>query len=171
MPADPVQRRFSVWSFSSFCPPRLSRMIEAAWILAGKLRRSPVSEIATKMIGCDKMSIVNWERGHSVPRINLMAGVTRFLGFSPFRRGGDLAQRLVNHRQALGRTQKEFAHLIGVDPSTLARWERGERKPNGALLKVVEGVIGESFPSDDVDAKKGDRQDGKRCDDQFQWKR
>jgi transcriptional regulator with XRE-family HTH domain len=96
---------------------------------------------AARMIGCDKMSIVNWERGHSVPRINRMAGVTRFLGFNPFPCGGTLAQQLVNHRKALGRTQKEFARQIGVDPSTLSRWERGEREPNGGFRKAVEALL------------------------------
>jgi len=30
-----------------------------------------------------------------------------------------------------------FARQIGVDPSTLARWERGERKPEKTFLKSV----------------------------------
>lgn len=37
---------------------------------------------------------------------------------------------------SLGRSQKEAAQRIGVDPSTLAKWERGERKPKGNLLCV-----------------------------------
>jgi transcriptional regulator with XRE-family HTH domain len=32
-----------------------------------------------------------------------------------------MAHRLVNHRKALGMTQKEFARQMGVDPSILAR--------------------------------------------------
>jgi transcriptional regulator with XRE-family HTH domain len=96
---------------------------------------------AAKIIGCDKMSIVNWERGHTVPRINHMAGVTRFLGCNPFPNGGTLAQQLVNHRKALGRTQKEFARQIGVDPSTLSRWERGEREPKGRFQMLVEALF------------------------------
>jgi DNA-binding XRE family transcriptional regulator len=45
-----------------------------------------------RIIGCNQMSIVNWEKGHTQPRINKMAGVERFLkdgrvliaGFEPF---------------------------------------------------------------------------------------
>ena len=32
---------------------------------------------------------------------------------------------------------------IGVDPSTLARWERGEREPTGAFLERVKRFLHE----------------------------
>jgi transcriptional regulator with XRE-family HTH domain len=70
---------------------------------------------AAKMIGCDEMSVVNWEKGHRSPRVNQMAGVVNFLGFNPFQNGDTMAHRLVNHRKALGITQKEFAGQLGVD--------------------------------------------------------
>ncbi len=39
---------------------------------------------AAKTIGCDKMTVVNWEKGHRAPRINHLSGVVKFLGFDPF---------------------------------------------------------------------------------------
>ena len=90
-----------------------------------------------KVIGCDEMSIVNWERGHTIPRITHMAGVTRFLGCNPFPSAETLAERLVNRRKARGITQKEFARQIGVDLSTLARWERGKREPKSLFRQVL----------------------------------
>jgi len=92
---------------------------------------------AAKIIGCDEMSIVNWEKGHRSPRVNHMAGVVQFLGFNSFQNGDTMAHRLVSHRKALGMTQKEFAQQIGVNPSTLARWERGEREPTANFLNHV----------------------------------
>jgi DNA-binding XRE family transcriptional regulator len=86
------------------------------------------------------MSIVNWEKGHRCPRVNHMAGVVEFLGFNPFQNGDTMAHRLVNHRKAHGMTQKDFAGQIGVDPSTLARWERGERIPIGRFATKVEDL-------------------------------
>ena len=47
------------------------------------LRQKDVAEI----IGCNEMTVVNWEKGHSQPRINLMARVTKFLGFNPIPKG------------------------------------------------------------------------------------
>ena len=43
-------------------------------------------------------------------------------------------------RQKLGRSQSEFALMIGVSVSTLQNWEQGRRRPVGpaqALLKVA----------------------------------
>ena len=43
-------------------------------------------------------------------------------------------------RENLGRTQTEFAMMIGVSVATLRNWEQGRRVPEGparALLKVV----------------------------------
>jgi putative transcriptional regulator len=43
-------------------------------------------------------------------------------------------------REALGKSQSEFALMIGVSVSTLQNWEQGRRSPEGparALLKVA----------------------------------
>lgn len=43
-------------------------------------------------------------------------------------------------RQSLGKSQSEFAMMIGVSVSTLQNWEQGRRQPDGparALLKVA----------------------------------
>jgi putative transcriptional regulator len=44
-------------------------------------------------------------------------------------------------RRKLGKTQTEFAGMIGVSLATLRNWEQGRRKPDGpamALLRVAE---------------------------------
>ena len=38
---------------------------------------------AARIIGCNVMSVVNWEKGHTQPRVNHMAGIVNFLGFVP----------------------------------------------------------------------------------------
>jgi len=43
-------------------------------------------------------------------------------------------------RQRLGKSQAQFANMIGVSVSTLQNWEQGRRRPVGparALLKVA----------------------------------
>jgi putative transcriptional regulator len=43
-------------------------------------------------------------------------------------------------RQQLGKTQAEFARMIGVSVATLQNWEQGRRRPEGparALLRVA----------------------------------
>jgi putative transcriptional regulator len=64
------------------------------------------------------------------------------------RRGRQTASREFNFlpddiraiRRRLGKSQVEFALLIGVSPATLRNWEQGRRTPDGparALLKVA----------------------------------
>jgi len=43
-------------------------------------------------------------------------------------------------RNRLGKSQPEFAHMIGVNVATLRNWEQGRREPDGparALLRVA----------------------------------
>jgi transcriptional regulator with XRE-family HTH domain len=47
----------------------------------------------------------------------------------------------VGRRTTLGRSQKEAAWEIGVDPGTLARWERGKREPIGGFLARVKAFL------------------------------
>jgi transcriptional regulator with XRE-family HTH domain len=52
-----------------------------------------------------------------------------------------LAEQLVRQRTRLGLSQKEFAEHLGVDPSTLAKWEQGRRDPAGAFLARVKRLM------------------------------
>jgi transcriptional regulator with XRE-family HTH domain len=66
-----------------------------------------------------------------------MPAIIRFLGYNPLPPAKSMGGRLVRQRTALGLTQKESAKCVAVDPSTLAKWERGEREPQGAFLGRV----------------------------------
>jgi transcriptional regulator with XRE-family HTH domain len=101
------------------------------------LRQIDVAEI----VGCDEMTVVNWEKGYSIPRINHMGKVVEFLGFNPLQKCDTLAQRIVSHRKALGLTQKLLASQLAVNPSTLAKWGRGERAPTGRYFRRVAEML------------------------------
>jgi transcriptional regulator with XRE-family HTH domain len=95
-----------------------------------------------KIIGCDETTVVNWEKGYASPRINHMPKVVEFLGFDPLQKCDTLAQQIVSYRKARGVTQKVFAQQLGIDPSTLARWERGEREPRRQFATLVTARVG-----------------------------
>ena len=117
-------------------PKTIGEMVRKRRLDLG-LRQADVAEI----VGCDTMTVVNWEKGHTgLPQINHMAGLVRFLGFDPMPKGGAMAERLVNYRIARGKTQKAFAGELQVDPSTLSKWERGERQPTGKYLDRVSAL-------------------------------
>ena len=89
-------------------------------------------------IGCNELSVLNWEKSYTSPRIDQMAKIIKFLGYNPLSKGTTIAERIAHHRQTFGMTQKQFARKIGIDPTTLARWERGERCPRGKFLETLQ---------------------------------
>jgi transcriptional regulator with XRE-family HTH domain len=98
-------------------------------------------------LGVSKATVHNWEINHSNPSLREIPAIIRFLGYNPAPVSTEWSVRLVQARTSLGLSQKESAHRIGVDPSTLARWERGDREPTGNLayrastfLTTVEAV-------------------------------
>lgn len=92
-------------------------------------------------IGVNRASIANWECNRTEPGIEYMPAIIRFLGYNPMPQKEDCASRLVQCRTILGLTQKESAHRMGVDPSTLAKWERGERVPAGDYAVRAERLL------------------------------
>jgi transcriptional regulator with XRE-family HTH domain len=101
--------------------------------LGMKLLQRDVAE----QLGVDKTSVFNWEANTSNPEVRYMPAIIRFLGYNPLPAANTLAEQLVRQRTSLGLSQKESAGRIGVDSGTLAKWERGEREPAGALLSRV----------------------------------
>jgi site-specific DNA recombinase len=105
--------------------------------LSMKLHQRQVAE----RIGVDECNIFNWESNTRQPQVRFMPAIVRFLGYDPLPPPTTWAERLVRHRTTHGLTQDEAARQIGVDSSTLARWERGEREPTGALAKCAERFL------------------------------
>jgi len=60
-----------------------------------------------------------------------MPAIIRFLDSDTLPAANSWGAKLVRQRTAQGLTRKEPARRLGVDASTLARWERGEREPGG----------------------------------------
>ena len=92
---------------------------------------------AAAQIGCDTDTVTNWEKGRSTPDLKHVAKIVEFLGFNPFEIGDTLGERLASFRRERSMSQKGFARQLGVDPSTLAKWERGDRKPAGKYFDRV----------------------------------
>ncbi len=111
------------------CEGRSNALRESPHTHLLKLLQRDVAE----QIGADKMSISNWENGLTKPDLKYMPALIRFLGYNPMPLANGWADRLVQGRTAMGLTQKEAARQLRVDPSTLARWERGEREPTGTF--------------------------------------
>jgi hypothetical protein len=85
-------------------------------------------------------------------RVNLCTAAGHFLGYNPLPEANGWGERLVRHRRTLGLSQKEAAKRLGVDPSTLARWERA--RAGGEFLNRVE-FLGDDAGQDSDAAARG----------------
>ena len=113
----------------------------------------PQEKDVAHQIGVEKTSISNLEANMSRPALRSIAAVICFLGYNPLPEGHTLNGRLIRHRTSLGTTQEEAAKRLGVDPGTLARWERGEREPTGMFLGRVKRFLKDEGASD-LDARR-----------------
>ena len=83
-----------------------------------------------------------------------MPAIIRFLGYNPLPAAKGLGERLVRQRTSLGLSQNEAARRIGIDPGTLARWERGEREPAGEFLNRVKRFLIDQEEAPYTDARR-----------------
>ena len=125
-------------------PKTVGEIIRKRRLDLGLLQRDVAAQI-----GCDTATVTNWEKGRSTPDLKHVAKVVEFLEFNPFVLGDTLGERLASFRRERSMSQKDFARQIGVDPSTLAKWERGDRQPAGLFLSTVLAAMEETpTPSD-----------------------
>ena len=96
-------------------------------------------------IGGSVSDVWNWENNRVSPAVKFIPAIIAFLGFNPLPQPAGLAEHLVWFRQSKGWTQKAFAKVLGVDQTTVARWERGERAPVGKYQALVACVLAQGL--------------------------
>jgi transcriptional regulator with XRE-family HTH domain len=94
-----------------------------------------------RALGADETSVTNWEKNRAEPSLRFLPSITEFLGYAPWTNQGCVADRLLAYRRERGLSQGKFADLLGVDPGTLSRWERGSRIPTDRLASRVTAMI------------------------------
>ena len=90
---------------------------------------------AADRLGVDEATVTNWELKRTKPALRFLPGTVRFLGYAPWAAGASLGERLLAYRRERGLPQTALARLLGVDPSTLGRWERNLRIPTGQYAR------------------------------------
>ena len=108
--------------------------------LASRLLQKQVAD----RLGVDKTSVYNWENNRTTPAFEYMPAIIRFLGYDPQPPARDWGDRLAQCRKAAGLSQKEAARQMQVDPGTLARWERGQRQPEGEYETRALGFLADT---------------------------
>jgi len=103
-------------------------------------------DVAQK-IGVDTASIRNWETGHATPSLSVTPSLIEFLGYIPFETSAKSpGERIKVYRQVPGLTRKDLAKRFGINPSTLARWEKGKGNPSKRIMEMISEYFN-CFPS------------------------
>lgn len=93
---------------------------------------------AADEIGVSVATYRNWEVNRSVPTVKHLPGAIAFLGFDWRVATDDFGGRVRAARTRCGFSIRQLAATLGIDPSTLARWESNEGLPSAALRAVID---------------------------------
>jgi len=94
-------------------------------------------EVAS-MLGVSLFTILQWESNKTAPGVHYIPKITDFLGYCPYTPARSFGEKLAAWRRySLGLSQREMAKRLGVDASTLARWEKDEKRPSRKFLDII----------------------------------
>lgn len=91
-------------------------------------------------LGVTVSAVTNWELNRVSPYFTYLPKIIAFLGYTPppFDIMTDnIMERMKAYRLTHGLSQEKFSKLIGVDETTVAKWERGEHKPIKRLARKL----------------------------------
>lgn len=100
-------------------------------------------------INVDDVTIYLWEKNRVRPSLAQIPKIIEFLGYYPYEPAPEgLGEEIIAFRRRHGLSQKKLARLLGIDPSTIAHWERGKNQPTKRLLDKLLSIF-VLFPSSD----------------------
>jgi len=91
-----------------------------------RLKIELLQKEVAELLGVNTWTVLNWENGHTQPPIEAIPAILRFLGYDPFPESKTVAQHLAAKRREMGWPIKKAARVVGVDPGTWRKWERGK---------------------------------------------
>ena len=103
-------------------------------------------------LGVCKGTLENWEQGKYEPEFRFLPAIIHFLGYDPRTEPQSLGERIRATRHEQGISQQELARQLGLDPSTVTAWERGEVcRPFPRFLRLFEEYVERAGGSSDID--------------------
>ena len=100
-----------------------------------------------KFIGVNTSTITNWEKNRNQADFRHYPKITEFLGYCPFEKLETVGERLQRNRMYLGISQSDMAIKLGIDPTTLARWEsnapnqKREHKEKARIERAITSLL------------------------------
>ena len=88
------------------------------------------------------ITIYLWEKNKIQPSLVQIPKIIDFLGRDPFEKETEnLGDQIREYRRVHGLTQKKLAEQLGVDPTTLAGWERRKHQPTKRPLNKLNSLF------------------------------
>ncbi|MBI1805485.1 MAG: helix-turn-helix transcriptional regulator [Ignavibacteria bacterium] len=82
------------------------------------------------------------KRTEPAPRLSLLPGVFRFLGYNPLLgNASSLGEQIKQYRIQKGLSLRKLAKEMGIDAATLAKWERRKTLPSLSVRNRLTGFF------------------------------
>ena len=95
------------------------------------------------ILGTNVTSILGWETNLHSPVISFIPKIVKFLGYIPYSKDfSDFKEKLLYFRRLSGLNQEKLAEMLGIDETTVAKWERGNHMPSRKLLNKFNELVG-----------------------------
>ena len=96
------------------------------------------------MVNATTSSVTNWEKNRTSPRLYLLPKIVKFLGYDPLESNATtLGKTIKQYRMQKGLSLRKLARELGIDPGTLARWEKCESAPGAKLGERLNRILTE----------------------------
>jgi len=96
---------------------------------------------AARHLGVSTATVLGWEKRGREPAIRQWPAILAFLSCDPHPEPQTTAGRLMSVRRRRGWSQKKLARDLGVDPTSVARWEAGHEPRNRRSREAVEDLL------------------------------
>ncbi len=94
-----------------------------------------------EMLGVSLDTYRNWEIGHTNPQPVGWPVIIHLLGYDPNPPASSFGERLRAKRRLLGWSQRRLAEHLGLDETTVLRYEQERKCPDQARMSKIERFL------------------------------
>ena len=96
-------------------------------------------------LGVNENSIIAWEMNKSSPNLHYIPRIIAYLGYLPFAdiqvQEKPFAEQIILLRQMRGISQATLARQLGINPGTLALWEKRMSLPSPLYSRTINSLL------------------------------
>ena len=116
------------------------------------LRQQDIAE----MLGVSPETVLGWEKNEHIPTISVYPKLGAILGIAVADKTPAkciFGQKLIEARKKRGLSQRLAAAKIGIDPCTLAKYERYHGAPDKRIISLLEDFLDQPDSNTNVESE------------------